>query len=918
MTDSAGPAVEPGTGARSVEPGPGAPPGAVVVAFVLNDATMDSRVLRSAATLAEAGHDVTLIARTTDPYAPEPAEAAVDGVTIVRLPVARGPLRWLLLGRRPRALLGTVSAAARRRPLAAAALAPVALVAAPFAAILAALGAIAARAGSAARRARLVRAGWLLVSWRLQWRFGVRPWARAAAETAERVARAAGEERSLVLHGHDLRGLAAAVAARERIGRGEIVYDSHEIFTEAGEHAERPAPARRALRALERRLAASAVALVTVNEALAERLGPALGFERVVVVHNCPPRWTPPADGENRLRAATGIAAGTPILLYHGGLAPGRGIDTLLAAIREPGLEDAHLVFLGFGPWAARVRALAADRSTAGRVHALPPVPPDELLEWVAGADVAIAPIEPTTLNHRLSTPNKVFEALAAGVPVVASDFPQLRAIVDGVGDGPLGAVADPRDAPAVAIAVRSILDAEAPVLTALRARCLAAAHVRWNWETESAGLVALVGDLARRAIEIVPQRVTFVLPSTGEFDARTRRFAASLGARGHAVTILARAGDGLPDRETVPGGARLIRVAAGDSPVQEDSGDSPATHRRPTRTPIAEVRRILAVARRAARQARAAEAVDDGADLYHAMGFLALPVASRLAARRGSPFIYDARDLYVESNNIARLPAPARWLFTQRERAWARRAAAVLTVNESCADYLERRLGVPRPAVVMNGQPDWTPPDPWPDLLRERLDLPPDRRVVLYHGGFMRDRGLQELIDVMAGPAFDDSALVLMGSGPIESELRAGVTARGAGDRVRFLPPVPPEDLLRWVASADVGIMVNQPRTLNERLSTPNKLFESLAAGLPVVSSDFPERRRIIVDDPDGPLGAVCDPTDPASIAAAIRSVLDVPPVEHAALRSRIALAARTRYAWDRQFAVALEVYGRVTGRRW
>ena len=900
MTGSAGP---------DVEPGPGPPSPAVVVAFVLNDATMDSRVLRSAATLAHAGHHVTLIARTTDPYAPQPTEDAPDGVPIVRVPVAGGLLRWVLLGRRPRTLLGTVIAAARRRPLAALLLAPVAIVAAPVVVLVAALGTLAVRAGRTARRFRVVNAGWLLVSWRLQWRFGVRPWARAAAATAERVARAAGGDLPLVLHAHDLRGLAAAVAARDRIGRGEIVYDSHEIFVEAGEHAERPGRARHALRALERRLAASAVALVTVNEALAERLGPALGIKRVVVVRNCPPRWTPPADGTDRLRGATGIPAAAPILLYHGGLAPGRGIDTLIAAVREPGLEDAHLVFLGFGPWAARVRALAAQRSSAGRVHVLPPVPPDELLEWVAGADVAVAPIEPTTLNHRLSTPNKVFEALAAGVPVVASDFPQLRAIVDGLGDGPLGAVADPRDPHAVAAAVRSILDADAPGRATLRARCLAAAHARWNWETESAGLVALVGDLAGRAAGIVPQRVTFVLPSTGEFDARTRRFAASLGARGHAVTILARAGDGLPERETVAGGARLIRVATGEPP--RASGGS-------RRHPIAEARRILAVARRAGRQTRAATAVDDGADVYHAMGFLALPVASRLAAARRAPFIYDARDLYVESNNIARLPAPARWLFAQRERAWAQRAAAVLTVNESCAEYLERRLGVPRPAVVMNGQPAWTPPDPWPDRLRARLDLPPARRVVLYHGGFMRDRGLRELIDVIAGPAFADADLVLMGSGPIEPDLRARIAAPDAAGRVHLLPPVPPDELLDWVASADVGVMVNQPRTLNERLSTPNKLFESLAAGLPVVSSDFPERRRIIVDDPDGPLGAVCDPTDPASIAAAIRSVLELAPAEHAALRSRIVHAARTRYAWDRQFGVALHVYGRVTGRRW
>jgi glycosyltransferase involved in cell wall biosynthesis len=893
-------------------------PRAVVVAFVLGDATYDSRVLRSAATLAGAGHDVALVARTTDPYAAAAEHDRDDGFAMVRVPVARGPLRWVLLARRPIRLLRAVVAAARRRPFAAIALAPVAVLATPVAVALGAVFAMITFAGRwAARRAGVIRSAWLLVSWRLQWRFGVQPWARAAAEATVAAIRSAGTEQPVVLHAHDLRGLAAAVTARDVIGRGAIVYDSHEIFAEAGEHAERPAAARRALRALEVRLARSAVALVTVNEALADRLGPALGIGRIVVVRNCPPRWTPPVEGADRLRAATGIPGGAPILLYHGGLAPGRGIDTLIAVLREPGLEDARLVFLGFGPWASRVRALAADPTAEGRVHVLPPVPPAELLEWVAGADVAVAPIEPTTLNHRLSTPNKVFEALAAGVPVVASDVPQLRSILDGIGDGPLGAVADPRDPRALAAAIRSILGVDAADRAALRARCLAAAHARWNWETESAGLVDLVGDLARRDQEIAPQRVTFVLPSSGEFDARTRRFAASLGARGHAVTIIARAAPGLPDRETLGSGARLVRVAAGDPASATTSG---------RRSPIAEARRIVAVARRTGHQARAAIAVDDGADVYHAMGFLALPVAARLAGARGTPFIYDARDLYVESSNIARLPAPARWSFTLRERAWARRAAAVITVNESCAAYLERRLGVPRPAVVLNGQPPWTPPDPWPDRFRERLELSPDVRIVLYHGGFMRDRGLAELIDVVATPAFADTALVLMGSGPIEAELRrrtgapsgepAGAPA--SGGRVYFLPPVPPGDLLEWVASADVGVMVNQPRTLNERLSTPNKLFESLAAGLPVVSSDFPERRRIIVDDRDGPLGAVCDPVDRAAVAAAIRSILDLPAAGHAALRARVAHAARTRYGWDRQFAVALDVYGRATGRRW
>ena len=106
---------------------------------------------------------------------------------------------------------------------------------------------------------------------------------------------------------------------------------------------------------------------------------------------------------------------------------------------------------------------------------------------------------------------------------------------------------------------------------------------------------------------------------------------------------------------------------------------------------------------------------------------------------------------------------------------------------------------------------------------------------------------------------------------------------------------------------------MPNQPRTLNERLSTPNKLFESIGAGLPVVSSDFPERRRIILDDPVGPLGAVCDPTDPAAIARAIRSILDLDANPETDLRRRCSEAARLRWNWETEARSLLEAYQRM-----
>jgi glycosyltransferase involved in cell wall biosynthesis len=147
------------------------------------------------------------------------------------------------------------------------------------------------------------------------------------------------------------------------------------------------------------------------------------------------------------------------------------------------------------------MRATYVARSAAPewreRVHVLDPVLPAELLLWVASADIGALPIQRSTLNHYLSTPNKLFECLAAGIPVLASDFPAMRRIVMGDPLGPLGVVCDPASVDEVATALKSLLKLDSATADAMRARCLAAAQSRWNWEEESAALVALYRDLA-------------------------------------------------------------------------------------------------------------------------------------------------------------------------------------------------------------------------------------------------------------------------------------------------------------------------------------------------------------------------------------------------------------------------------------
>ncbi len=440
-----------------------------VVMFVLNDVRTDARVLREAASFTVAGHSVTVVGRPTDQLAAKDDRETRDGFEILRVHIP-GRARRFILGRRRGRAATTLKAPGMR-----------------------------GRAGSVGRGPGQTNLAQFVdlfkhftqgIYWLIRWHLGARAWAIAAAAAAPDAD---------IWHGHDLTGLAAAQrAAAARSGR--LVYDAHELYLEAGTTARQPAWAKRLIARLERRWFAKADALVAVNDGIADELHQRYGVKRTVVVHNCPPRWTPLESPAPRLRAATGIPTGQRIALYHGALVRFRGVEVLADALLEPGLEDVHAVFLGAGPLRDHLVDLAASSRWRGRIHVLRPVDPFELPSWIEGADVGVMPIAPSTLNHWLSTPNKLFECIGSGGPVVASDFPGIRAVVCGDPDGPLGEVCDPESPRDVARAIREIVGLSKDQRRALGQRCLAAAHARWNWETESARLVALYEDLGHVA----------------------------------------------------------------------------------------------------------------------------------------------------------------------------------------------------------------------------------------------------------------------------------------------------------------------------------------------------------------------------------------------------------------------------------
>jgi glycosyltransferase involved in cell wall biosynthesis len=297
-----------------------------------------------------------------------------------------------------------------------------------------------------------------------------------------------------------------------------------------------------------------------------------------------------------------------------------------------------------------------------------------------------------------------------------------------------------------------------------------------------------------------------------------------------------------------------------------------------------------------------ALEAELPAADLYHAFGILTIDVANRLAGEarrqgRQGRVVYDVIDVILDSNNYAGVPAPILAFYKWRERRWVGRADAVITVNAPIADHLRRIWRLPSPpTVLLNCQPRWTPPEPRPDHIRAATGIPPERRVVLWLGRLGRERGLDEAAEAVL--RLDDAALVMLGFGPWADQLRARDAEPRFAGRHFTLPPVHPDQVPDWTTSADATVIAVPANSLNQRLSTPNKFWESLTAGTPIVLGRDLEVMREILERHD--LGRTADPADAGSLAEALAAVLDQGPDELAAMRQRCLAIARETYNWE------------------
>jgi glycosyltransferase involved in cell wall biosynthesis len=303
-----------------------------------------------------------------------------------------------------------------------------------------------------------------------------------------------------ILHAHDSNALLPVAVAARSLGV-PFVLDAHELWL-GRPPGDRPAWYRLAYHAwytvLEQLLVPRAAAHLTVSAPIARHYERVYRLPTVELVPNYPDVGRPIVRREIR-DLVPELPPAVPIVLHLGAFMPDRGLEQVVEALRD--VPDAHLVILGAGSRGPELARFAARHGVGERVHPLAPVPSDEVIGYAASATIGVAPIVPTTLNNRYSLPNKLFQYMAAGLPVLASALPQMTEIVEG---SEAGVTVDTRDVRAIAAALRRLFDDPAG-LGRMGASARRAVEDRYNWSTSASTLLSVYARLVSRGPGLSP-----------------------------------------------------------------------------------------------------------------------------------------------------------------------------------------------------------------------------------------------------------------------------------------------------------------------------------------------------------------------------------------------------------------------------
>ncbi|MBU1013165.1 MAG: glycosyltransferase [Bacteroidetes bacterium] len=267
-------------------------------------------------------------------------------------------------------------------------------------------------------------------------------------------------------------------------------------------------------------------------------------------------------------------------------------------------------------------------------------------------------------------------------------------------------------------------------------------------------------------------------------------------------------------------------------------------------------------------------------------------------------PIVFDSHEYFTETPELANRKTVKK-IWKNIERFILPKLKEIITVNSSIALLFEEEYGIKASVVrniPMNHKTSF-------HLSKKDLGLPENQKIILIQGsGLNIDRGIEELIEAMI--FVDEAILILIGDGDVIPLIKQKVNTLNLQEKIKFIPKQSLEKLQQFTRHANLGISIDKDTNLNYRYSLPNKIFDYIHAGIPVLCSPLVEIKCIVEKYE---IGECIENHDPEHIADRINSMLK--DVDQLKKYKTNTLKASKELNWENEKSQLIRIFDKYAG---
>ncbi|TSA25406.1 MAG: glycosyltransferase [Ignavibacteriales bacterium] len=235
-------------------------------------------------------------------------------------------------------------------------------------------------------------------------------------------------------------------------------------------------------------------------------------------------------------------------------------------------------------------------------------------------------------------------------------------------------------------------------------------------------------------------------------------------------------------------------------------------------------------------------ELVRSNADVYIAEDLYTLPFVTTIAKIKRAKVYYNSREIYAHLGGLRNRPT-LQSIVKSIEKFFIKKIDLVLTTGPLDSEYIEKLYKISDTLVVRN-IPPYQKAVSKIDL-RKKYNIDQDKIILIYQGVILLGRGLKQIINAIA--RLPKTVLIILGEGEQRNNFIEFAKKLNVSERIIFAGSVDQKDLINYTAGGDVGLSLIENISISYYHALPNKLFEYIMAGLPVLCSDLPQMKAII-----------------------------------------------------------------------